>query len=179
MAHNHDQRKSDRNARCVASHPGGRSSRADTYDLPAQSLTFKWPQAKTRSMSLLPSPKSRFRGLFRSKRNAHDVGAIKALFDADWYLNAYTDVRGVGMDPFDHFLRHGLMKGASRTSISIRHGISIRTRTSRSRVPTHCCIMSNMAGARVGNPALHSMDASICFCMPTWRARRSILCGTI
>ncbi|MFC6669111.1 hypothetical protein [Marinobacterium aestuariivivens] len=29
------------------------------------------------------------------------------LFDSEWYLNQYSDVQKVGMDPAEHFLRYG------------------------------------------------------------------------
>lgn len=33
------------------------------------------------------------------------------LFDHDWYLASYPDVRSQGMDPIDHYLLHGAMEG--------------------------------------------------------------------
>ncbi|ESQ90962.1 hypothetical protein ABENE_10960 [Asticcacaulis benevestitus DSM 16100 = ATCC BAA-896] len=39
------------------------------------------------------------------------------LFDADWYLTRYHDVRAAGVDPLQHFLRHG---GSERRNPSTR-----------------------------------------------------------
>jgi hypothetical protein len=36
------------------------------------------------------------------------------LFDGDAYLRRYPDVAAEGMDPLDHFLRHGLVEGRTR-----------------------------------------------------------------
>ena len=40
---------------------------------------------------------------------SEDVGAIRAcrLFDADWYLETYPDVKALGMDPAEHYLWFG------------------------------------------------------------------------
>ncbi|WP_395666504.1 glycosyltransferase [Methylocella sp.] len=35
------------------------------------------------------------------------------LFDAKWYLDRYEDVRNSGMEPYDHFVRHGAAEGRS------------------------------------------------------------------
>ena len=35
------------------------------------------------------------------------------IFDADWYLRTYTDVRKAGADPLEHFLRFGLAEARS------------------------------------------------------------------
>jgi FkbM family methyltransferase len=36
---------------------------------------------------------------------------LKQHFDADWYLNRNTDVGASGMDPFQHFVKHGWEEG--------------------------------------------------------------------
>src|SRR6184192_4056620 len=33
------------------------------------------------------------------------------LFDAQWYLTQYPDVRESSFDPYDHFMRHGASEG--------------------------------------------------------------------
>mgnify|MGYP001604554933 CR=1 FL=1 len=35
------------------------------------------------------------------------------LFDPEWYLTRYPDVRRAGMDPLRHFVRHGHFEGRS------------------------------------------------------------------
>ncbi|WP_386083030.1 glycosyltransferase [Vreelandella sp. F11] len=37
--------------------------------------------------------------------------ATQAEFDADWYLAAYPDVAQAGIDPWEHYLRHGVKEG--------------------------------------------------------------------
>lgn len=33
------------------------------------------------------------------------------LFDSQWYLDTYPDVKAKGMDPIEHYLRHGAREG--------------------------------------------------------------------
>ena len=40
-----------------------------------------------------------------------DSAATKAEFDAQWYLAAYPDVAQAGIDPWEHYLRHGAEEG--------------------------------------------------------------------
>jgi hypothetical protein len=47
---------------------------------------------------------SRLRLRFRDK-------AIDPLFDRDWYLAQYPDVKFSGLDPYDHYLRYGTAEG--------------------------------------------------------------------
>src|SRR5215831_12379144 len=37
--------------------------------------------------------------------------AASGLFDSDWYLEQYPDVRAAGIDPLVHYLRHGAAEG--------------------------------------------------------------------
>lgn len=37
--------------------------------------------------------------------------AASGLFDSDWYLEQYTDVRAAGVNPLIHYLRHGAAEG--------------------------------------------------------------------
>lgn len=37
-----------------------------------------------------------------------DEPAYHTLFNADWYLEQYPDVAAAGMDPWQHFIRHGM-----------------------------------------------------------------------
>ncbi|GAA3712714.1 hypothetical protein GCM10022421_19980 [Oceanisphaera sediminis] len=39
---------------------------------------------------------------------AIDEPAYRALFNANWYLDHYKDVAAAGMDPWQHFIRHGM-----------------------------------------------------------------------
>ena len=36
---------------------------------------------------------------------------VSAEFDADFYLRIYRDVRSSGMDPYQHYLKHGKAEG--------------------------------------------------------------------
>jgi hypothetical protein len=47
---------------------------------------------------------SRLRRLLRAKK-------INPLFDREWYLQQYPDVRAGELDPYDHYLRHGAAEG--------------------------------------------------------------------
>ena len=40
-----------------------------------------------------------------------EIQAARASFDPEWYLSAYPDVAQAGVDPFDHFWRHGRLEG--------------------------------------------------------------------
>jgi hypothetical protein len=40
-----------------------------------------------------------------------DVLRGSSLFDGDWYLKRYPDVRSSGMDPIEHYLKHGTREG--------------------------------------------------------------------
>jgi len=42
-----------------------------------------------------------------------DAGLIytSELFDADWYLNTYSDVKNANVDPAEHYLEHGAKEG--------------------------------------------------------------------
>ncbi|WP_003611995.1 glycosyltransferase family 4 protein [Methylosinus trichosporium] len=40
----------------------------------------------------------------------------KSYFDAQYYLNAYPDVKNAGMDPFIHFVNHGWREGRNPSS---------------------------------------------------------------
>lgn len=52
-------------------------------------------------------------GTKRQQLEAERAGLIRAsgLFDADWYLRQYQDVRDAGLDPAIHYLRHGAAEG--------------------------------------------------------------------
>ena len=57
-----------------------------------------------------PSPLLRLAlRLSRRLRRRHQARMIAAsgLFDRDWYLATYDDVRQAGIDPVQHFLHHG------------------------------------------------------------------------
>lgn len=45
---------------------------------------------------------------FHSGRDCPEEIAASSLFDARWYLSRYPDVAAAGIDPFEHFLDHGL-----------------------------------------------------------------------
>lgn len=50
----------------------------------------------------------------RSQPRAAQVAAAvedSGLFDRDWYLSAYGDVRGLGIDPVRHYVEHGFAEG--------------------------------------------------------------------
>ncbi|MGB6174940.1 MAG: hypothetical protein WBF43_01055 [Methylocella sp.] len=47
---------------------------------------------------------SRLRRLLRGKK-------MNPLFDREWYLQQYPDVRAGELDPYDHYLRHGAAEG--------------------------------------------------------------------
>ena len=47
---------------------------------------------------------SRLRRLLRGKQ-------MNPLFDREWYLQQYPDVRAGELDPYDHYLRHGAAEG--------------------------------------------------------------------
>ncbi len=40
----------------------------------------------------------------------------EAAFDRDWYLGAYPDVAAAGVDPFEHYKRHGKGEGRHPTA---------------------------------------------------------------
>jgi glycosyltransferase involved in cell wall biosynthesis len=66
-----------------------------------------------------PRPSSRLRAASeRPPAQIHDWAnniefreAIKAEFDADWYVRRYPDVASLGLDPFEHYLEYGLLEG--------------------------------------------------------------------
>jgi len=43
--------------------------------------------------------------------NAHVVLKNSGMFDEEWYLRFYPDVAASGMDPIDHYLKHGAGEG--------------------------------------------------------------------
>ena len=51
-----------------------------------------------------------FRNFWRNQRNARLIRS-SVLFDADWYLKEYPDVRASGTDPAEHYLQHGAREG--------------------------------------------------------------------
>jgi hypothetical protein len=53
---------------------------------------------------------SRVRSRIRRNRNARLLAASK-LFDRDWYIGQYPDVREAGVDPVLHYLEHGASEG--------------------------------------------------------------------
>ena len=62
-------------------------------------------QKKSRSTNLLKKL------IIGEKSEAKKIRMIKqcSLFDADWYLEKYPDVKASGMDPVKHFLTYGLV----------------------------------------------------------------------
>lgn len=54
--------------------------------------------------------KYRVLALVHPNRNYRTI-ARSGLFDRDWYLNEYPDVAAAGIDPVDHYLRHGAAGG--------------------------------------------------------------------
>lgn len=46
-----------------------------------------------------------------------DQAAGLSLFDRDWYLATYPDVRVAGVDPFEHYLEHGWREGRRPNSV--------------------------------------------------------------
>ena len=44
------------------------------------------------------------------RRNRHLIDK-SGLFDAHWYLSQYPDVQRAGLDPIEHYLRHGAAEG--------------------------------------------------------------------
>ncbi|MBN8975370.1 MAG: hypothetical protein J0I08_02725, partial [Rhizobiales bacterium] len=36
-----------------------------------------------------------------------EVEAVRELFDLEYYLDKYADIRNSGVDPFEHFMIHG------------------------------------------------------------------------
>lgn len=53
----------------------------------------------------------KFRMLKPFKRPPSFVKVRLPGFDSAYYLNAYPDVRAVGLNPLDHYLRHGWKEG--------------------------------------------------------------------
>jgi hypothetical protein len=47
----------------------------------------------------------------RGRTAGHAAPAPTSSFDAEWYLATYSDVRESGMDPLEHYLRHGTSEG--------------------------------------------------------------------
>jgi hypothetical protein len=51
----------------------------------------------------------------RSQRRALDADAALVsasdLFDADWYLNRYPDLKGASLSPLEHYVRLGAYEG--------------------------------------------------------------------
>ncbi|MYE10852.1 MAG: hypothetical protein F4X99_04135 [Gammaproteobacteria bacterium] len=45
---------------------------------------------------------------YEARRNGTD---LPILFDPDWYLETYPDIRAAGLDPLAHYLRHGAVEG--------------------------------------------------------------------
>lgn len=72
----------------------GNARRARAYDRKLRRLR-PWPMRKE------------VRDRTRLKIDVLETG----LFDHDWYLDRYPDVRGAGFDPLDHFVRHGMGEG--------------------------------------------------------------------
>lgn len=55
-----------------------------------------------------PPPRPRDAAVVEQERQ---LVAGTAVFDADYYLSAYADVRGSGVDPLRHYLEHGAREG--------------------------------------------------------------------
>lgn len=49
-------------------------------------------------------------GRRRFRRECHEIAA-SGLFDAPWYLRHYPDVAAIGIDPVEHYMRHGVGEG--------------------------------------------------------------------
>lgn len=45
---------------------------------------------------------------YEARRND---GRLPILFDPDWYLSTYPDIRTAGIDPLQHYLEHGAVEG--------------------------------------------------------------------
>jgi hypothetical protein len=50
---------------------------------------------------------------------AGDIALIRAsgLFDEDWYLRRYPDVAAAGIDPVEHYCRHGAAEGRNPSAL--------------------------------------------------------------
>lgn len=60
--------------------------------------------------------------------NAKSFRSIRPIFDAEHYLKANPDVKAAGVDPLQHFLRHGIPEGRkappgfNRSILELAHG---------------------------------------------------------
>ncbi|MDR3537270.1 MAG: glycosyltransferase [Acetobacteraceae bacterium] len=55
---------------------------------------------------MLPDP-----GLPKPAGSGAYAQAFAGFFDATWYLKRYPDIAAAGLDPLDHFVRHGIAEG--------------------------------------------------------------------
>lgn len=67
-----------------------------------------WIAASYRRASELPAARTVLGPVDRLRRRslANEIRASR-YFDAEWYLNEYGDIRASGVDPAEHYLRHG------------------------------------------------------------------------
>ncbi|MDP5149786.1 hypothetical protein [Rheinheimera baltica] len=47
----------------------------------------------------------------KTEKSDYILLALSGLFDADWYLQSYQDIKMVGVDPLLHYLQHGGKEG--------------------------------------------------------------------
>jgi len=65
-----------------------------------------------RAARILFKPR-RWPQLWQRLRLVRDISALKrsGLFDAEWYLNTYTDVAAAKADPLRHYVQFGAAEG--------------------------------------------------------------------
>lgn len=51
------------------------------------------------------------------QRSGRETGDIRDFFNADWYLQANSDVKAAGIDPIEHYLREGWKEGRDPTPL--------------------------------------------------------------
>ena len=61
-------------------------------------------------------PLFRLKG-FRTRRRQHKLIACSELFDRNWYLDRYPDVKAAGADPALHYLYHGAAEGRNPSAL--------------------------------------------------------------
>jgi O-antigen biosynthesis protein len=91
--------------------------------IPHWRYAWKWPQAKPPTEGMVKPAVRIFRSVIYKlvikvihesspqKNSAYDEILRSVLFASGWYLDKYPDVAAAGVDPLQHYLRHGAAEG--------------------------------------------------------------------